>query len=1378
MTYQKVWTLAIAVASFLPATFAGVTYVENFENYADRVPGVTMNADWMTVSYDSIWTNLGLVDIRPKGDGDFYGKPVALAKGRFDLSLEYTYLNSKFPAAATKDKPAVAADWSFFDLVFTDGSKERAIRVAADSVAGVRRPSPALNSAWWQLGVVGRGKTLEVYSSASRKFEKVADVELPFEPTGFNVRVSKDRWFKMTNVRVTDGDGLPQHPASAVFADFRALQQPIAGAKAAATNETVDLTPSPRAGVRFVLGSTNATASLSVVWADGQKSEHQIAVGDFVETLPVPLFGEPAGTKMRCADARFVIRGIGDQWVRPMMSKFQCPGRIVPAGVDVLRDWDLLPPASRHPLALDLVRSGDRVQLWLDGSYAMPLKPPRLEKGAPVPAVVSAAIRFDAGVRYAVREFKKADASTFTQLDFAAYPRAKRFADAQLVGVKPGETTIGGYPMTVARPLDSADVAICHEGMGNWAMEVEEYHCRKPLDGYPSAVHYRLPSAPYGRAGVLFALDPDPEKEAILSMNIGVYSPRGSGSNMASTRSYDFSKGVPDWCRKVGEVKCGDKTVPLYFGDFELGLGPVVDILDQFDFVDFDVFGRAGENLQQLDNRTKPHPRSTSAFNLFGCTLQLAPYSFSVVEKTAGNVFTEDEKGRQMTLRTKAYVPNARGTIRWTIRDVDGNDVAADSRKVAFAEVGETKDVVIDFGDGTPRGHYTCDIEVLNGDGAAIFAHQARFAILPDAHRMLSARESPYATWWFCDHGSPGDEMLGFPVITKAGIRKSSWRIPTREETAKWGVIPVGYTYAPSMRFLEKDAKTGKWQFKSKVVREKDPNDPKKTVERTISGEEDFVESVRRTIRDRDGWADHLMVWHESAPGIGVPEELLGLPVPPLEPWREKQAAYVNEIGRIARKYFPQLKIQIGNTSCSMGAATWPFRAGVNPDYYDCIGLEVPSQIVPPERRVESGILGMLASQDVASRYAKRKVALNGAWEFIYRGSRDMGEELQAEWYTRDVLICLAHDFFLISPGILFDCSTGYHNTYSGGNGLLLRGPTVYPKRAYVAYAVATKVLDGVKFVRSLDTGSSTVYALEYKRMDGKTVTALWSARGEVDFDVAQAGKGALQTEMYGRETRLKDGVVRVRAGGRPVYLTSDQPLAGVKIVGRAFAADEALAAKAEVASPLDSAAGVTVAPDDDIASRGHQFFPVMRPGAFTVKEVDDEKTGKCLEVALDLDRDKDLSPYYTEFTTLRFEKPIPLAGTPDLVGLRVKGDSNWGQVRFEITDAKGEVFKNRTTGPGWGCDVMDWPGNLAVNFDGWGYVYTALRKTDLIPTHSPGYVIDQWMSCGGDKVIDYPVSVSAITIGINRYQTSLFEFLKNPGPARVRIKDLGGVSR
>ena len=77
----------------------------------------------------------------------------------------------------------------------------------------------------------------------------------------------------------------------------------------------------------------------------------------------------------------------------------------------------------------------------------------------------------------------------------------------------------------------------------------------------------------------------------------------------------------------------------------------------------------------------------------------------------------------------------------------------------------------------------------------------------------------------------------------------------------------------------------------------------------------------------------------------------------------------------------------------------------------------------------------------------------------------------------------------------------------------------------------------------------------------------------------------------------------------------------------------------------------------------------------------------------------------------------------------------------------------------------MDWPGNLAVNFDGWDLCYTALRDNTIMNDRSPGPVSDQWVSTGGDKKIKYPIKVRAVTVGMNRWASNLFGFepLKNP---------------
>ena len=109
-----------------------------------------------------------------------------------------------------------------------------------------------------------------------------------------------------------------------------------------------------------------------------------------------------------------------------------------------------------------------------------------------------------------------------------------------------------------------------------------------------------------------------------------------------------------------------------------------------------------------------------------------------------------------------------------------------------------------------------------------------------------------------------------------------------------------------------------------------------------------------------------------------------------------------------------------------------------------------------------------------------------------------------------------------------------------------------------------------------------------------------------------------------------------------------------------------------------------------------------------------------------------------------------------------------WG---FEIEDADGEVFRNQSTGSGWGCDVLDWPGNLAVGFDGWSFVYTTLhRATDAFVAVSPGGLDEQWVSCGGDRVMRPPFKLRAITVEMNRTKLNLLGFEPTDPPA-IRIR-------
>ena len=1372
-------TIAItAILALGAVAHAGILFEESFRNYADNAPGVTPD-NGFSVGNDPIWNSAFELNARAKTPSNVFVDDIPLPKdNRFDVLVTFRILNSTMPKKADpkkegdKDVPGVA---SSFDIVFRDAKgKTLKVTVAADRIAGAERPFLA-NWKWEELAIKANGKTADVFVTSDRLFRKVATLALDatFERVNFAATPGKE--FSLRDIVVRTPEGLRGHPVETHFASFKSLSQPIPGAQVATGTETNVIPQKPMAGVRFIPGQPKEGQTLfAVKWSDGTETTYPVSIQPVFHTLLAPLGDQPKGTKLTLPDGAVDIKGLARQCVRPDLRPFCSSYYIVPQGIDVLRDWNRLPPASRHPLDVNFERAPDgTTRVFVDGSFVTTLA----IKDKPDVTVSEIAFRPAKGVSYALQPGGEPYGSwRFLPLDLSKNPRAKAFVDAQYAdGLAAGLKDFDGVPIIVAEPRDSADVAICKEGMGNWALEVEEYHGRSPAAGFPSAIHYRVPPADYARAHILFALDPDRSKDAILTLSLGYYMHNGSGGNMVAQTVVEVKNGkLPIGCREVGRIKRGNAEIPVCYMAVEIDTGSVVDIAARRGYFDFEFMGKSWENFEQIDRTTKPDPHSNSAFNLFGITLEKAPVIVDFRQDQPANVFTEDEKDRRTTVSLKAAADKVAGSVTWIAKDVRGRPVFSGEKPFSFAKAGETNSFPIALGDETPRGFYTLDITVRDSAGAPFFTHAARFAVLPPAGRKVGKVASPYATWWFNSHGAPGDPWLGGTIMKKAGIRKASWNTPNAEMCATYDITGVGSISAPNARDF--DYATGK--FKGGQV--PDPTDPepnpKKKRQLTLDGEAMFVHKVKSQIDGhvKNGrFVDHMLIWHESAPGYGIPEELLNLPVPATPDKDKDIAKYVNEVGRLMRKHFPNIKLQFGNSSASIGAAVRPLRAGANPAYYDYMGFESPSQVIKPEKLQEVGLQGMRITLDIAEKLAKRPVKGNGSWEYTYRCERDMGEQQHAEWYARDALISLANDFFLVSPGILFDCSTGYYDSLWGASGILQRGPYGYPKRAYVAYAVLTKCLDGVKFVRQIDTGSTTVYAVEFKRIDGKTATALWAARGEVDFLVDSPSTGTW-TEMYGAEYAIPAGKSVVSGGTAPVYVVTEKPLNGVSIKERRFPKEMEIAMPAAVADRLDDVRDVYLEPDPQLETTHTSYLPILKPGTFTLAQANDLEKGPCIEVTLDTATDPYRSKYITEYTTIRFKEPKPIPGTPSVIGVWVKGNSNWGQIRFEIEDARGEVFKNLSTGRSWGCDIMDWPGNLCVDFDGWGYVYQSIVPNKLVNDHSPGPFSEQWVSEGhGDKTIQFPIKVRAITVGMNRTKLDLLDF-KASAPS-IRIRDVGG---
>ena len=1379
----KTATAIVAAVVAAHAIYAKTIFQDNFMQYADYAPRMTPDKG-IRCGTDPIWQQIGQVDANVKAPCDLFRENIAVPEKGFNVTCRFK-LNAKQPKTEKNKetgevKVIEQGDPSFLDLAFFDkDGKRETIRIASDKIADEK--IDFLDNGWKSFGMKVRGTGVELWMATDRghEFKKVTSATLARKPAAFNFGCTPERKFALTDLFVKTADEpLMSFPVEKHFASFKSLSQPLANAKAAAAGENIDLGAGMRTGIAFNFGgNASRTAQLGYVKDDGTEVVWDCSIGDYqAERKDAYLKFYKGSSASRQAPQ--------SQWVRPNMRPF-CENAeggqrgMVASGFDVLREWNKLPPASKHNFNIDFTKETDGSwTMWVDGSRALNL-------GTGIKGFF---FRPSAGVNYAVRNdqaFARIDRERFEPLDIAANPRAKAMGDGTLKGIAPGVRDFAGAPVKLVAPIDSADISICRQGKGNWALEVEEYHGRHPHQGFPMAVHYRVPAAIYTKAHILFALDPDPKKDPILTLRLGKYETNGVGGNRLGDVVLDFTDGVPDWCRKVGEVEFKGKTVPLYSAAVALNPGPVIDqAAAKNSYMEFDLTGKGWENFQQIDNRMKPDPNSDSSFNVFGVTLEKAPFSVIVREAQPGNIFTLDEANKKtafdIMVAQSANTSTTSGRVKWVAKDIDGVEAFNGEAKWRGA-AGSTNRVDVPFGNIGP-GWYSLDITFTDKDGKDYFTHQAALGIMPKAGRLVSRRDSPYAVWWFNTHGSTGAADIGGPIMKKAGIRKFSWNsfqkkvkdengrdrsVIDQETYDKYDTAGCGNFHVPGRRdnfdpdkgvFLDKtDKKTGA----------------------VTKGDDWFVAEVRKAIEKMPkDTVPCPMIWHESAPGSGVAEELLGREVPktPSYPMAEADAKYINECARLLKKHFPELapRLQIGNSTWSQGAVVHPLRNGAKPESYGRVGIETPSQTIVPEKLQDCNIQGQHATMDAFEAISGKTVKCNGTWEFVYRTERDLGIRAQAEYYVRDVLISLAHDYYLISPGVFFDCSSGYYNGLWGGSGLTYRSPWVYPKPAIVAYGVLTKALDGVKFSRQLDTGSTTVYAIEFKRIDGKYATALWASRGDVEFSVDSPVQGTV-VQMLGAESKLPKGVSMVKAGSSPVYVITDKSLSSATAGARTYPKAAEIVEKAVVVAGMDNADEIELVPDPWLATK-HGFLPHLEPcDEFTVRGVEDDEKGNCVELTLgpakEKPKNKFVDRYVTRYTTMRFKEPKAVEGKPNVIGVWVKGDSNWGQVRFEIEDAQGEVFKNLSTGSWWCCDINDWPGNLCVNFDGWAYVYTPLRDTTLISERSPGPVVEQWSSEGGDKVIDFPIKVRAVSVGVNRSKLDLVDF--KPASNVLRFKDI-----
>lgn len=1045
------------------------------------------------------------------------------------------------------------------------------------------------------------------------------------------------------------------------------------------TNTVVEIPLDRPTGIEFVLGPSKKGSAFQRTWVttDGKP----IPGGDSLVVRSESLYRSTNIYENAAVDLWAWWDG-GRCYVRPALAPYTHAGNnILPKGREMLAKWDTYEHPTSHVFRLAFTPNDTgNTRAWVHGSYIQDMDNFNMK----TVALTRIAYSFQPGARYRLVPCGIDLAQDALEFDF---------------------------------PVPEA-VAKCHYVGGNSAFECEAYQGRSPMFAFPFAIHRRLPAADWHTARIRFALDDDPKLEKILTVRLCHNQKGGSGGNMISDVDLDFTKGLPDWVKKVGTVAWKGKETPLYEMDVKLKLGPIADLLGWKPYLDFEFLGRKRTDASGPDRRMKPSHDSSSAFVICGVTLYKAPFNAEIrpLPDAPGNVFTADQDEKKTTVTLTAW------------RDCAGTVTCPYDSFTFNLKRGETRRFELDLSSVDGEGLYELPITFADADGTVYFTHDARFAIVPEKGRTVEPKKSPFGTWWMnWDYYKRFD--IGAPLCHKAGIPKvtvTDGRLKPMME--KWGLISCGNVTVLGPGYFDYD--TGKFR----------PRGGK-------DGETVVVEDLKGKIA-ASTYVDHVLIWHESDGGFDhLPEELTGRPVPAATDWNKKRARYLTESCRIVRKHFPNLRIQIGNTGISLGALVSPLRGGADPDIYRhvTIGNEAFGGEAPPERVTTGNGAGMALVKETAKKMLGFEVPVDCCWEYTCRRTRHMSEEKQAQYYVRDTLVGLANGYTLTMLGGVGDCHSGYYDHHWGTGSLCLRAPNFYPKRSYVAVAQMTKALDGVSDPVEIPTGDPSVWALSFKRADGKYVTAYWTASGTFKVD-----RGWFRRDLEGGET--------------PVYdVTSSRP-ERVTLSERRYPEAEAFAAKAKVDSPFDDPALVTAKPTDDFKSPNWNRLPLRVPGAFDLRAVTDEERGKCLEIEL-LRTNENHCAFLTEYTTLTFKEPVVLSGMKGL-GLWVKGDANGGAIRFMVEDGKGRLFRTQDHG-NTSYEGLD-SAPLCVNFSGWRYFSYEL------PQFNGGNPPAKWCLtwCFDYSAPKPPFKLKAVVIGINRERYGLSHF--EPVPGVLRLKDIG----
>ena len=796
------------------------------------------------------------------------------------------------------------------------------------------------------------------------------------------------------------------------------------------------------------------------------------------------------------------------------------------------------------------------------------------------------------------------------------------------VGV--GEQVVAGVPMTVWAPEQSVDQGRHRQTTANRDLVWNPMNERTPWATGPEYFQWRVPGKTWLTAHVLCADIPEKGREPWVGTHLALFGRGCTAGNIDFEAVNLADTASADRIRKVGTLtyrKDGRAvTTPLYLVTVRLEPATLGERGRGQPALDFEFVG-AG--------RPDRYPRSS--VQIFGCTLEEAPFSFSIDNPVRGNLFERGRDEQASELVVTANRDDVKGALEIEVHDPLFRPLKRMRQEFSIARRGENRRLRIDLS-GFGIGWYGMDLTFRDADGGIVARHEAAFTVL-HADDREAGYESPYAAWPLAGgkHGANTNRFEQLEVMRKAGYRKT-WQPPCTNEAEGAAYKVTLSSPQIALKACPPPATRAEW-------------------EAWLDG---TVGEYRKAFADFPH-CTHIQILHESGGktiSAEVRDGVRGVRGP-YRGWCDDWSAptnrdawlvfYCTEFAKRMKKEFPDKRIFIGNGSSSCERIAALCRNGFDLALVDELGIESKGFSSMPEFAANQESPGMLwALRETGRAFGYGHLGLNACNEYVFRPERTVGRDwpvrriMQVTDYTlRDYLISLAHGCSIISTGHLEDCNDSYYETNWGAGGQCKFYPYSYPKRMFTALAVLTRALDRAEYVRRVPTGEITSYALEFRRNRRKAdfAYALWTPRYGATVGLTfPAGTGVTRIDAFGAESPLapgERGETTVEIGSTPTYVIATKAVESARVV--AHATERPPEGTKEL---LRLSSATVVQSDRDLGSYGNGWgVPPPVKGKFDLHDVSDSDRGRALE--LRLVPEGEVPAVRWESASLQLSKPV-----------------------------------------------------------------------------------------------------------------------------------------